>query len=76
MTRSVRNAAALMAGVLALAGCGSSAGHAAPPTGAPSTTAPITKAAGKKKATAIAHATAATAGPATFAGPTGSRRGG
>ncbi len=79
--RSMRNAAALMAGVLALAGCGSSAGHAAPPTGAPSTTAPITKgaitkaavteAAGKKKATAIAHATAATAGPSTFAGPDG-----
>ena len=81
MTRSVRNAAALMAGVLALAGCGSSGGHAAPPTSAPSTKAAITKAAitkaattkaaGKKKSTASAHATTVAAGPATFAGPDG-----
>ena len=61
----------LLAGALAVAGCGSSTDHAASNTTVGTTTTSGATLSGPKKATAAAHVTAAPAGPATFPGPDG-----
>ena len=72
MTRAQRSAsAALLAGALAIAGCGSSTDHAASDTTVGTTTTSGATLSGQKKATAAAHVTAVPAGPATFPGPDG-----